>query len=141
MVRIPLRRVIFSIGSVSLLLAAPAQAAIPAGYKGTPFNPAVVGGPGVIPATVKAGPYAIPGAIDFVNYDMGGDGVGYHTDAHYTTKDGDGYRTDRPTATMSLTGPTKPDLFYDTGTASLDGTAYPATGQDFYVGSVHPGDW
>jgi hypothetical protein len=141
MVRIPLRRVIASmsvITSLGLLLAAPAQAAIPAGYKGTPFDPAVVGGPGIIPATVKAGPYAIPGGIDFVNYDMGGDGVGYHTDAHYTTKDGDGYRTDRPTATLSLTSPSKPDLIYGTGTAQ-DGMAYP-TG-DFYIGSVHPGDW
>src|ERR1700753_4191096 len=88
-------------------------AAVPAGYLGKPFDPAVVGGAGVIPAGVKAGPYAVPGRVDFVNYDMGGDGVGYHTDAHYTTKDGDGYRTDRPTATLSLTGPTKPDLFYD----------------------------
>jgi hypothetical protein len=67
--------------------------------------------------------------------------VGYHTDAHYTTKDGDGYRSDRPSATMSLTAAAKPDLYYDTGTAQ-DGTVYPnATDQDFYVGSVHPGDW
>jgi hypothetical protein len=146
MVRIPLHRVIasFNIAGVAgiftlgLLLAAPARAAIPAGYKGMPFDPKVVGGAMVIPPGVKAGPYAIPGAIDFVNYDMGGDGVGYHTDAHYTTKDGDGYRTDRPTATMSLTSPSKPDLIYGTGTAQ-DGMAYP-TG-DFYIGSVHPGDW
>ena len=97
--------------------------------------------PASSPATVKAGPYAVPGRISFVNYDMGGDGVGYHTEAHYTTKDGNGYRSDVPTATLSLTGPTKPDIFYDTGTAQ-DGTAYPnATDRDFYVGSVHPGDW
>src|SRR5258708_2007706 len=83
----------------------------------------------------------IPGRIDLVNYDLGGDGVGYHAEAHYTTKDGDGYRTDRPTATFSLTGPTKPDIFYDTKT-SLDGMPYPdATTRDFYIGSVHPNDW
>jgi len=73
---------------------------------------------------------------------MGGDGVGYHTDAHYTTKDGDGYRSDRPSATLSLTGPSKPDLLYDTGAAAQDGMPYPnATDRNFYVGSVHPGDW
>ena len=34
------------------------------------------------------------------------------------------------------------DLYYDTGNPALDGTAYPnATDVDFYVGSVHPGDW
>jgi MYXO-CTERM domain-containing protein len=140
MVRVPLRRVMFlSVGG--FLLAAPALAAIPVGYLGKPFDPAVAGGAGIVPTTVKAGPYAVPGGIDFVNYDMGGDGVGYHTDAHYTTKDGDGYRSDRPSATLSATGPTKPDLFYDTGTAQ-DGMAYPsASGRDFYIGSVHPGDW
>ena len=120
----------------------PARAAIPADYKGTPFDPAVAGGAGIVPASVKAGPFAVPGRVSFVNYDMGGDGVGYHTDAHYTTKDGDGYRSDRPSATISLTGPTKPDLFYDTGTPGQDGMPYPnATDHDFYVGSVHPGDW
>jgi hypothetical protein len=134
------RRVMFFIAG-SALTAAPAFAAIPADYKGTPFNPAVAGGAGIVPSSVKAGPYAVPGRISFVNYDMGGDGVGYHTDAHYTTKDGDGYRSDRPSATMSLTAAAKPDLYYDTGTAQ-DGTVYPnATDQDFYVGSVHPGDW
>jgi MYXO-CTERM domain-containing protein len=127
--------------AASALVATPALAAIPAGYLGKPFDPAIAGGPGIVPPTVKAGPYALPGRVSFVNYDMGGDGVGYHTDAHYTTKDGDGYRSDRPSATLSLTGPTKPDLYYDTSPA-LDGMPYPnATDRDFYVGSVHPGDW
>jgi hypothetical protein len=124
------------------LASAPALAAIPAGYMGTPFDPAKAGGVGIVPPSVKAGPYAIPGRISFVNYDMGGDGVGYHTDAHYTTKAGDGYRSDRPSATMSKTRPDAPDIYYDTGMAALDGTVYPnATDLDFYVGSVHPGDW
>jgi MYXO-CTERM domain-containing protein len=118
-----------------------ARAAVPAGYKGTPFDPAVAGGTGIIPPTVTAGPYAIPGRIDLVNYDLGGEGVAYHSDAHYTTKDGDGYRTDRPTATMCKTLNSKPDIFYGTATAQ-DGMFYPsATTNDFYAGSVHPGDW
>ena len=83
------------------LASAPAAAAIPAGYMGLPFDPAVAGGAGIVPPSVKKGPYALPGRISFVNYDMGGDGVGYHTDAHYTTKAGDGYRSDRPSATIS----------------------------------------
>ncbi|HXK20275.1 MAG TPA: hypothetical protein VNG33_20840, partial [Polyangiaceae bacterium] len=60
----------------------------------------------------------------------------------YTTKEGDGYRTDRPTATMCLTATSKPDIYFDTGDATKDGTPYPAAGMaDFYVGSVHPNDW
>ncbi|HTM45946.1 MAG TPA: hypothetical protein VL137_13390 [Polyangiaceae bacterium] len=127
-------------------IAASARADIPAGYLGMPFDPVTIGGAGIIPATVQAGPYAIPGRIDLVNYDMGGDGVGYHSEAHYTTKGGDGYRTDRPTTTLCLTAPSKPDLWYDTGTTQ-DGMAYPGPAattpgaEDFYIGSIHPGDW
>lgn len=118
------------------------HADIPAGYLGKPFDPALAGGAGIIPPTVQAGPYPVPGRLDLANYDLGGDGVGYHAEAHYTTKDGDGYRTDRPTATMCLTITTKPDLWYDTGTAAKDGAFYPTDGvQDFYIGSVHPNDW
>jgi MYXO-CTERM domain-containing protein len=136
--------VVFGVGGLGLLTLASAgvaRADIPAGYKGTPFDPAKAGGAGIIPTTVKAGPYAVPGRVDLVNYDLGGDGVGYHSEAHYTTKDGDGYRTDRPTTTLCLTLPSKPDLWYDTS-AALDGKAYPAEGQkDFYIGSIHPNDW
>ena len=83
----------FSFAAGLSLLAGPsARADIPATYKGTPFDPAVAGGP-KCPATVKAGPYAIPGRLDFVNYDLGGDGVAYHTGDHIT-KGGTGYRTD-----------------------------------------------
>jgi len=129
-------------GGLVLALAPAARADIPAGYTGMPFDPAVVGGAGIIPTTVKKGPYQLPGRLDFVNYDMGGDGTAYHTDAHYTTKGGDGYRTDRPTATMCLTATSKPDIYYDTGNAAMDGMPYPAAGvADFYVGSVHPNDW
>lgn len=118
-----------------------ALAAVPAEYQGKPFDPAVAGGDGIIPPSVKAGPIAIPGRIDFVNYDLGGEGIAFHSEAHYTTKGGDGYRDDRPTATMCLTATSKPDLWYDTS-AALDGKAYPADGAaDFYIGSIHPNDW
>lgn len=128
-------------GLVAAFTAAPARAAVPAGYQGKPFDPTVAGGDGIIPASVKAGPYAVPGRIDLVNYDLGGEGVAYHSEAHYTTKDGDGYRDDRPTATMCKTATTKPDLWYDSG-AALDGKAYPTDGAtDFYIGSIHPNDW
>ena len=137
-----LASVTFATTGLLFAFAPAALADIPAGYMGKPFNPATVGGAGIIPAGVKTGPFQVPGRIDFVNYDMGGDGVAFHTDAHYTTKGGDGYRTDRPTATMCLTATSKPDVWFDTGTATQDGMPYPpADPQDFYIGSVHPNDW
>src|SRR5438477_3264364 len=75
------------------------RADIPVGYKGLPFDTKVAGGP-KLPATVKSGPYPIPGRLDFINYDMGGDGVGYHAGDHIT-KGGAGYRIDGQTATLS----------------------------------------
>src|SRR5579862_4046664 len=93
---------------VSLISGSAARADIPATYKGKPFDPAVAGGP-KIPATVKAGPYAIPGRLDFINYDMGGDGVGYHTGDH-EAKGGAGYRIDGTTATLSWTGQCIPNV-------------------------------
>jgi len=122
------------------LVHARARAAVPADYKGRPFDPAMAGGGTVIPATVKAGPYAIPGRLDLINYDFGGEGVAY-TATHHEVKNGAGYRTDGVTATFSLTAASKPDLWYGTGTA-MDGTAYPsATTADFYVGALDMGDW
>jgi hypothetical protein len=127
--------------------AAIAQADIPAGYAGKPFDPKVAGGP-KCPPTVVAGPYTIPGRLDFVNYDLGGDGVAYHTGDHIT-KGGTGYRTDTPTATFSLTSDCIPNgapgpcqnVWYDTS-AALDGTPYPsATTADFSIGAVQDGDW
>jgi hypothetical protein len=130
-------------GSLLLFAGPAARADIPAGYKGKPFDPAVAGGP-KCPASVKAGPYAIPGRLDFVNYDLGGDGVAYHTGDHIV-KGGTGYRVDTPpTATFSLTSacaPICPNVWYDSGTA-IDGTVYPsATTADFSIGAVQNGDW
>jgi hypothetical protein len=132
---------------LSTLLGASARAQIPAGYKGLPFDPAVAGGP-KLPAGVKAGPYAIPGRLDFINYDMGGDGVAYHTGDHIA-KGGAGYRIDGQTATLSWTGQCIPNVgntpcmnvWYDTS-ATLDGTKFPTpTTDDFSIGAVQNGDW
>jgi hypothetical protein len=139
----PLARAFVLLGAtfLPLLVALPARAAIPTDYKGKPFDPALAGGVGIIPAAVKAGPYQLPGRLDFVNYDLGGEMVSFHAGDHITNKEGGGYRTDMPVATFSKTSPTKPDVYYGTGTA-MDGMPYPnATGSDFYIGAVQVNDW
>jgi len=148
MTRSPLAKLVpLAMVCLSSLLGASARAAIPADYKGLPFDPAVAGGP-KLPAGVKAGPYTIPGRLDFINYDMGGDGVAYHAGDHIT-KGGAGYRVDGQTATLSWTGQCIPNVgnapcmnvWYDTS-ATLDGTKYPsATSEDFSIGAVQNGDW
>jgi hypothetical protein len=138
---------VLAAAGLSLFAASVARADIPAGYLGKPFDPAVAGGP-KLPAGVKAGPYAIPGRLDIINYDMGGDGVGYHAGDHIT-KGGAGYRVDGQTATLSWTGQCIPNVgntpctnvWYDTS-ATLDGTKYPTpTTDDFSIGAVQNGDW
>jgi hypothetical protein len=130
-----------ALSATAFFSAASAQADIPAGYAGKPFDPAVAGGVGIIPTTVKAGPYSIPGRLDFVNYDMGGEMVAFHAGDHILDKAGHGYRTDMPVPTFSKTSMTEGDVWYDNGTA-LDGTPYPsATTSDFYIGAVQVGDW
>ena len=134
-------------GGLPLLVGSSARAEIPADYKGTPFDPATAGGT-KLPAGVKGGPYTIPGRLDFINYDMGGDGVGYHAGDHIA-KGGAGYRVDGQTATLSWTGQCIPNVagqpcmnvWYDTS-ATLDGTPFPsATTNDFSIGAVQNGDW
>ncbi len=132
-------------------LGAAAYADIPAGYKGTPFDPAVAGGTfNGMPTTAitTAGPYPIPGRLEFENYDMGGLNVGYFTTDHIGCAGG-AYRKDGQTASLCATSPMADttygapngDVFYNTGTA-LDGTTYPnATTLDVYIGAVRPGDW
>jgi hypothetical protein len=128
------------------LAASSARADIPAGYKGLPFDPKVAGGP-TIPPSIQAGPYTIPGRLDFINYDLGGDGVGYHTGDHVTNNGSEsvklalGYRTDAPTATLCLTNQVEKDDWYMTS-PTLDGTPFPsATTADYYIGAVQVGDW
>jgi hypothetical protein len=148
MTRSPLARLVPLVSICLLTLLGPAaRADIPVGYKGTPFNPATAGGP-KLPSTVKGGPYTIPGRLDFINYDMGGDGVGYHTGDH-EMKGGAGYRIDGQTATLSWTGQCIPNVagqacnnvWYDTS-PTLDGTKFPSpTTDDFSIGAVQNGDW
>ncbi len=144
-----MRRAFASVAALGVFLSfwASALADVPAGYKGKPFDPAVAGGPKLPPGT-KGGPYTIPGRLDFVNYDMGGDGVGYHVSEH-AQRGGTGYRIDTPTATLSLTsdcianggGPACKNVWYDTS-PTLDGTVYPTpTTADFNLGAIHTGDW
>jgi hypothetical protein len=132
-------------------LGAAAHADIPVGYKGTPFDPAVAGGTfNGMPTTAitKAGPYPIPGRLEFENYDMGGLNIGYFTTDHIGCAGG-AYRKDGQTASLCATSPMADlnysapngDVYYDTGTA-LDGTTYPnATTEDVYIGAVRPGDY
>ncbi len=145
----PLRHALvpFVLGALLFFTAGAARADVPATYKGKPFDPAVAGGAGKIPPTVVAGPYPIPGRIDIINYDLGGDGVGYHAGDHITNNGSEsvklalGYRTDAPTATLCLTNQQENDVWYDTGT-SLDGTFFPSpTTADYYIGAVQVGDY
>jgi hypothetical protein len=131
----------FVVATLPLLASASARADLPAGYAGKPFDPATAGGKGIIPATVKAGPYAIPGRLDFVNYDIGGDGITFHAGDKDLMKAGYGYRTDHPAATISKTSMAENDVWYMSGT-SMDGMQYPsATTTDFYLGAIQVNDW
>ena len=125
-----------------------AYAAVPPGYMGKPFDPAVAGGP-TIPPGIAAGPYPIPGRLEFENYDMGGLNVGYFTADHIMCG-APGYRKDGVTASLCTTSPQPDtvyvapngDVYYDTGDPALDGTTYPsATATDVYIGAARPGDW
>lgn len=139
----PARYALFALPAVGIvsLIVGSARADIPAGYAGKPFDPAVAGGVGIIPTTVKAGPYALPGRLDFVNYDMGGPGVAFQAGDKDLMKAGYGYRSDHPAPTISKTSVAEGDVWYNTGT-SLDGTQYPSTTiVDFYLGAIQVGDW
>ena len=146
-----MKRTTIAIGLLLTGLGSSAYADIPAGYKGEPFDPAVAGGTfnGMPTSSITtAGPYAIPGRLEFENYDLGGLNVGYFTTDHIGCAGG-GYRMDGQTASLCATSPMADntyhapngDVFYDTGTP-LDGTTYPnATTMDVYIGAVRPGDW
>jgi hypothetical protein len=136
------------LGLLCVAAASTAYAGVPAGYKGMPFDPAVAGG-AMTPAGTTAGPYSIPGRLEFENYDMGGLNVGYFTADHIKCG-APTYRSDGQTASLCLTstqpdtvyGAPNGDVYYDTGDSTLDGTTYPsATTADVYIGAVRPGDW
>jgi hypothetical protein len=147
-----MKRISLVIAALSAGFGSTAHADVPAGYKGTPFNPATAGGtcmlmPPSPPAT--AGPYTIPGRLEFENYDMGGIKVGFFTTDHYKFA-GNCYRTDdgNNEASLSATSSMKDpysangDVWYNTGDPSVDGTLYPnAMTTDIYIAAVRPGDW
>lgn len=147
-----MKRISLVIATLFAGLGSTARADVPVGYKGTPFNPATAGGtcaliPPSLPAT--AGPYTIPGRLDFENYDVGGINVGFFTTDHDKFA-GNCYRTDdgNNEASLSATSPMKDpysangDVWYDTGDPTVDGTLYPnAMTSDIYIGAVRPGDW
>ncbi len=141
-----MKRISLAIGLLLTGLSSTANADIPAWYKGKPFDPTVAGGP-TLPTSVQAGPYAIPGRLQFVYYDMGGSGVGYQTTDHIGCA-ASGYRMDGQTASLCLTSQmadpyaTTGDIWFMTGNPALDGTFYPSpTTADPYIGAVRPGDW
>lgn len=109
-----------------LALAAPAFADVPAGYAGTPY---------------KGIATAIPGRVDFENFDVGGYNVGFMTNHHTLGGpvgcSGGDYRTDADQPTMCKTNQgTEVDKL-------TDGTLYPSAAMpvSYYIGAVRPGDW
>jgi hypothetical protein len=148
-------RMTFLCGAVAVLLtASAARADIPAGYKGKPFDPAMANGSGIYPAgfsitsapAAKAGPYSLPGRLDLINYDLGGELVAFHAGDHIAAKAGGGYRNDNTSASLGLTGwdtltTIRKDVWY-AASATLDGTVYPTpTTHEFYIGAIQVGDW
>jgi hypothetical protein len=145
-----MKRGSFVVGLFVSSLGSSAYAAIPAGYMGRPFDPADAGGKAVTMG-VKAGPYPVPGRLEFENHDMGGINIGFFTTDHIACSAA-GYRLDDGTKEASLclassapepkyTAPMG-DIWYQTGDPAVDGTTYPsATTTSIYIGAVRPGDW
>jgi hypothetical protein len=147
-----MKRIPIALGLLFAGLGSTAKADIPAGYKGTPFNPATAGGTcALVPPIVQptAGPYTIPGRLEFPSYDMGGLNVGFFTTDHdkfagncYRTDDGNNEASLSATSSMKDQYSPNGDVWYDTGDPTLDGTLYPnAMQSDVYIGAVRPGDW
>jgi hypothetical protein len=145
-----MKRISLVVGLFVSSIGSSAYAAIPAGYMGTPFNPATAGGKAASMG-VQAGPYPIPGRLEFENHDMGGINIGFFTTDHIACSAA-GYRLDDGTKEASLclassapepkyTAPNG-DIWYQTGNPAVDGTTYPsATTTSIYIGAVRPGDW
>jgi len=154
MMRSSSRALLFAVASAAMVRAGAARADVPAGYMGRPFDPALANGSGKYPTgfdiasapAAKAGPYALPGRLDLVNYDLGGEGVAFHAGDHIATKAGGGYRNDNTSASIGLTGwdeinTLRHDVWYMAGGA-LDATVYPTpTTHEFYIGAVQVNDW
>lgn len=147
-----MKRISLAAGILLTGFSSVAHADIPAGYKGTPFNPTTAGGtcalvPLIVPPT--QGPYTIPGRLELPNYDMGGLNVGFFTTDHdkfagncYRTDDGNNEASLSATSSMKDQYSPNGDVWYDTGDPTVDGTLYPNAMQtDVYIGAVRPGDW
>jgi hypothetical protein len=112
--------------ALSLLLAAsPSRAAVPAGYMGKPHG---------------GTPKAIPGRVNLVDYDDGGDKVAFDVDHNGDVGcAGYDYRMDKPTPVLCKTSAQEGDK-YTAG--PMMGMKFPsATTDDYYIGAVRPGDW
>ena len=113
------------------LFAAPAQAAVPAGYLGTPFN---------------GTPWPIPGRIEFENYDDGGQDVSWRVDDHTGNFGQGGCAANdsrmgiHPQLCKTNTSPNEVDTFT---MGPLLGQKYPsdAMPQSIYIGYTHAVDW
>ena len=108
-----------------------AHAAVPVGYTGTPFG---------------GTPRAIPGRIDFEDFDEGGENISWDVDDH-TGNFGEGgcaanaYREGiHPQLCQTNTNPGENDVFT---AGPMMGTKYPsdAMPQSIYIGYTHGVDW
>jgi MYXO-CTERM domain-containing protein len=118
---------------VALAWSAGALAAVPTGYKGTPY---------------MGTPQAIPGRVELANLDVGGEGVTYHADHRranakaegYSPLSGDDYRPtelDLPDICSTNVKP-PPDSWDKAG-----GLPYPTAAKEhwYYMGLAHAVDW
>jgi MYXO-CTERM domain-containing protein len=123
-----MKRNFLSLGGATLLsglaLSGMARADIPAGYTGTPF---------------KGTPVPIPGRVNLIDFDNGGQGVAFQV-VHQGDVACAGYDyRPAPRPTLCKTSATEGD-HYTVG--PLTGTTFPsATTSDYYVGAIRPGDW
>jgi MYXO-CTERM domain-containing protein len=121
------------IAAVVGLLPGAARAAVPTGYKGTPY---------------MGTPQSIPGRVELANLDVGGEGVSYHADHRrinavaegYSPLSGDDYRPtelDLPDICRTNTKP-PPDTWDKAG-----GLPYPSAALEhwYYIGLAHAVDW
>jgi MYXO-CTERM domain-containing protein len=110
-----------------------ALAAVPAGYKGTPY---------------MGTPQAIPGRVELANLDVGGEGVSYHADHRranakaegYSPLSGDDYRpTELDLPDICSTNVKPPPDTWD----KANGLPYPTAAKEhwYYMGLAHAVDW
>ncbi|HEX2882812.1 MAG TPA: carbohydrate-binding domain-containing protein [Polyangiaceae bacterium] len=125
----PRRLLASSCSLLALTLPGWAVAQVPAGYTGTPFG---------------GTPRAIPGRIDFEDFDVGAEEVSWRQDDDTGTQFGDGcagngYRPDDPHPQLCMTNPTEGDAYSE---GPLMGMPYPLDESgSIYIGYTHVGEW